>query len=270
MGSSETFCLKWDDFLLNTTSSFRDLRKEQEFADVTLVLGGNKTVEAHKIVLASGSQFFKSLLTQHKHPHPLIYLRNMHEKDIMAVVDFLYHGEVNILQENLDNFLNLAEELKLKGLSGHNDTKQNQHMDKPQQRKGHTKPFKDPMQNKNAMFQSEDMDKMNTFDNPDSAMSLVGEYHVPKSTVSFKDGNEELDNKIRSMMDRIDGAWTCTVCGKVEKLNKLKKSNRSNIKKHIESMHMEGGSHPCGMCEKVFSSRNGLQQHISRNHTQYQ
>ena len=64
MGSSETFCLKWDDFLLNTTSSFRDLRMEQEFADVTLSLGGNKTVEAHKVVLSSGSQFFKTL--QHK------------------------------------------------------------------------------------------------------------------------------------------------------------------------------------------------------------
>ena len=118
MGSSETFCLKWDDFLFNTTSSFIDLRREQKFADVTLALRGNKTVGAHKVVLASGSQFFKTLLTENKHPHPLIYMRNIQERDLIAVVDFLYYGEVNILQENLDNFLNLADELQLKGLSG--------------------------------------------------------------------------------------------------------------------------------------------------------
>ena len=33
------------------------------------------------------------------------------------MVDFLYHGEANVCQENLDSFLALAEELKLKGLS---------------------------------------------------------------------------------------------------------------------------------------------------------
>ena len=234
MGSSETFCLKWDDFLLNTTSSFKDLRVEQEFTDVTLALGGNMTVEAHKVVLASGSQFFKTLLTQNKHPHPLIYMRNINERDLIAVVDFLYHGEVNILQENLDNFLNLAEELQLKGLSGQNDTKENQRMVEQQQnRKGHTKHNKG-ISNKQAMFQSDNIGEMYTFDNQDRTMSLVGESPVPKSSVSFRDGNEELDNKIRSMMDRIDGAWTCTVCGKVDKLNRS-----YNIKKHIDSMHIE-------------------------------
>ena len=49
MGSSETFCLKWDDFLSNTISSLVDLKREQEFADVTLALGSTKTIEAHKV-----------------------------------------------------------------------------------------------------------------------------------------------------------------------------------------------------------------------------
>ena len=246
---------------MNTTSSFIDLRREQEFADVTLALGGNKTVEAHKVVLASGSHFFKKLLTENKHPHPLIYIRNIHEKDLIAVVDFLYHGEVNILQENLDNFLNLAEELQLKGLSGPNDTKQNKRVvHQPQNRKGRTKYNQNPQQ---AVFQSEDLGGMDLFDNKDRTISLVGESNVPKSFVSFKDGNEELDNKIRSMMDRIDGVWTCTICGKVDKLNRS-----YNIKKHIDSMHIEGGFHPCSICGKECSSRNGLQSHVFRNHEQ--
>ena len=36
----------------------------------------------------------------------------------MAIVDFLYHGEANVFQENLDSFLVIAEELQLKGLMG--------------------------------------------------------------------------------------------------------------------------------------------------------
>ena len=35
-----------------------------------------------------------------------------------APVDFLYRGEANVYQENLDSFLAIAEELQLKGLMG--------------------------------------------------------------------------------------------------------------------------------------------------------
>ena len=34
------------------------------------------------------------------------------------MVDFLYYGEANVNQESLDVFLGLAEELRLKGLTG--------------------------------------------------------------------------------------------------------------------------------------------------------
>ena len=54
---------------MNTTSSFTDFRKEQEFADVTLTFEGTKTIEAHKVVLVSGSYLFKTLITENKHLH---------------------------------------------------------------------------------------------------------------------------------------------------------------------------------------------------------
>ena len=34
------------------------------------------------------------------------------------MVDFIYRGEANVFQGQLENFLNLAEELELKGLTG--------------------------------------------------------------------------------------------------------------------------------------------------------
>ena len=53
----------------------------------------------------------------------MIYMRGLQAKDLVAMVDFIYYGEANIYQEDLDGFLALAEELQLKGLSGtRNDT----------------------------------------------------------------------------------------------------------------------------------------------------
>ena len=47
----------------------------------------------------------------------------MKSDDLLAIVDFLYRGEANVFQENLDSFLAIAEELQLKGLMGKNDEK---------------------------------------------------------------------------------------------------------------------------------------------------
>ena len=42
----------------------------------------------------------------------------MKSDDLLAITDFLYRGEANVFQENLDSFLAIAEELQLKGLMG--------------------------------------------------------------------------------------------------------------------------------------------------------
>merc|ERR1719432_342448 len=113
--SDEKLCLQWNDFQENLTSAFRDLREEKEFTDVTLACKDGQQVEAHKVVLISSIPFFKKLLKRNKHPHPLIYMRGLESKDLVAMIDFLYHGEANVFQENIDSFLAIAGELQLKG-----------------------------------------------------------------------------------------------------------------------------------------------------------
>ena len=51
-------------------------------------------------------------------------MRGIIYENLTAIVDFLYHGEANVYQENLDSFLAIAEDLKLKGLMGENGTKE--------------------------------------------------------------------------------------------------------------------------------------------------
>merc|ERR1712129_594572 len=116
MANTKNVCLKWNDFQKNALSAFGTLRDDLEFADVTLACEDGQQVEAHKVILASSSPFFLSLLRRNKHPHPLIYMRGVKSEDLLAMIDFLYFGEANVYQENLDSFLAVAEELQLKGL----------------------------------------------------------------------------------------------------------------------------------------------------------
>ena len=68
------------------------------------------------MVLIASNPFFLSLLKKNKHPHPLVFMRGVKFEDLVTMVDFLYNGEANVYQENLESFLAMAEELKLKGL----------------------------------------------------------------------------------------------------------------------------------------------------------
>jgi len=126
MGSSESenFCLRWNDFEANVSGAFRDLRAESDFFDVTLGCSDSsgRSLQAHKVILSACSSFFKGMLRQQAqsnpaHPNPYIYLRGVSYADLSSVLDFMYHGEVNVLQEDLNSFLAVAEELQIKGLT---------------------------------------------------------------------------------------------------------------------------------------------------------
>ena len=96
--------------------NYQDLRNEADFSDVTLVCE-EQQIEAHKIILTASSPFFKGVLKKNKHSHPIIYMRGLKAKDLVAIVDFIYNGEAKIQQEDLEGFLALAEDLQLKGLA---------------------------------------------------------------------------------------------------------------------------------------------------------
>jgi len=125
MGASGTdnFCLRWNDFAENVSGAFKELRSESDFFDVTLSCtdSGSRTLQAHKVILSACSNFFKSTFRQqtnaNKHPNPYIYLRGVNYNDLTSILDFIYNGEVNVAQEELNSFLAVAEELQIKGLT---------------------------------------------------------------------------------------------------------------------------------------------------------
>jgi len=112
----ENFSLRWNDFEENISAGLQDLRKSNNFFDVTL-LSETGQVGAHKLILSACSSFFRKILVSNPHQHPLIYLKGVTKEEIINLLNFMYCGEVNVAQAELSSFLAAAEDLKVKGLT---------------------------------------------------------------------------------------------------------------------------------------------------------
>jgi len=110
------FCLTWKDFNMIFNKEFQELRQSEDFFDVTLACEDNQ-IRAHKLVLSAASDFFKHILKKNRHENPLIYLTGVKFFDLMAILDFIYTGETEVREDNLENLLSTASKLKVKGLT---------------------------------------------------------------------------------------------------------------------------------------------------------
>jgi len=128
--SSEKFCLRWNDFETNISVAFRELREEKDFFDVTLACDDSQ-VQAHKVILSACSPFFRNVLRRNPHQHPLLYLKGVKYKELLSVLNFMYMGEVNVAQEELNSFLAVAEDLRVKGLTQNNSSTAGESSPKP-------------------------------------------------------------------------------------------------------------------------------------------
>ena len=116
MMSEHKLRLQREDFTLHANKTFSSLYEDTNFSDVTLVCEGNQQIQAHKVILSSGSQFFRNILQGSPHPHPMVYLR-VNPVHVVSLVQFLYQGQCQVEQEDIDTFLDLARELKIEGLT---------------------------------------------------------------------------------------------------------------------------------------------------------
>merc|ERR1712129_37320 len=259
--SDEKLCLKWNDFQANISSVFGTLRDDSDFADVTLVCEDGQQVEAHKVILASSSPFFLKLLKRNKHPHPMIFMRGLQSEDLVAIVDFIYFGEANVYQENLDSLLAVAEELQLKGLMGSGAEEKVKKINTPTTAKIPPNPGQ---QQPIIKKEYPTPDKSSSEAKEESSPPLEGTVAVTDYTVATE--LQDLDAKINSMMEvsknKNDGNTAglkriCNVCGK--------EGEQSNISRHVEATHITGVSHTCKICVTTKKTRHAIRRH-TRQH----
>ncbi|XP_076055821.1 uncharacterized protein LOC143033965 isoform X6 [Oratosquilla oratoria] len=116
MGADQQFCLRWNNFHTNITSAFESLRDDEDFVDITLACEGRQ-IKAHKMVLSACSPYFRSLLKGNPCQHPIVFLKDVTFANLSSILDFMYHGEVNVSHNELATFLKTAEALKVRGLA---------------------------------------------------------------------------------------------------------------------------------------------------------
>ncbi|XP_018014502.1 uncharacterized protein LOC108671460 [Hyalella azteca] len=95
--------------------SLQDQRDNEVFCDVHLVCNGG-TLAAHRMVLASCSNFFKTMFQETPGEMMMVMLKDVSATAVSALLDFMYMGEVNIPENELASLTSTARLLQIKGL----------------------------------------------------------------------------------------------------------------------------------------------------------
>ena len=237
------FSLSWKEFDHKASKSYRDYIKDTDFTDVTLACDDNGRLEAHKLILSSSSPVLGQILVGNPHQHPLIYFRKVKFSCLQSLVQFIYLGQVEVEQTELQDFINLAKELEIEGLSN------------------------DPQDI------SKDADSKPSSVINENILDLKTDEYESKEIVKEDHSTEimEMEPQLAKEVDQIDSAYIkgdsivenngngfkCKECGKCFSLN-------GNLRTHKMSAHM-GIRHPCEQCRYKATTKASLKRHVKRH-----
>ena len=114
---AEKYTLNWNTFPEHLQLMFKDMYKEGQFSDVTLVSDDQTQFKAHKIVLSACSPVFKKIIDNNPSQHPLIYLSGIQSYELESILQFMYIGEARCYQERMGEFVKVAKDLEVKEIS---------------------------------------------------------------------------------------------------------------------------------------------------------
>ena len=246
--ASDKFSLKWNDYQSNWSQSLSGLRNDTEMSDVTLITDDKVKIFAHKILLSSCSEVFKFILKESKQASPLLYLSGISSVNLGFILDYIYHGQVNLYQEQLDGFLDSAQKLEIAGLLGGNEAKQDEINNVPEN------VFKEEEKQENKQIcRTENAIKPKRQNTRSVTSNNAPLYDVTGMS------DEEISAKIQSMYQKIDGVWSCNECGKTSNFKS------SDMRLHVET-HLDGLCYTCNICSQQFRSKALLKTHKQTNH----
>lgn len=219
---------------------------------MTLVSAEQDKVTAHRVVLAACSEYFRKILRRNKHSNPLLCLDGVSSAELHSVLDYIYQGEVQVLQENLDRFLAVAERFQLAGLIHLPNKLEENIQDNEEERFVDQSP-----QTPYLPVEERTLTRSNS--RPRSVKSEVSPL-VNIDPIQSPVNIDEVEAKLReNIVKDEDGTFSCKLCGK----SGVKLSR--NMKNHVET-HLEGLSFPCQLCGKTFRSSPSFKNHIYRDH----
>ena len=246
--------LKWNAFETCTTETFRNLVVDAHFTDVTLVSDDERQIDAHKIILSSVSSFFQKVLISNPHRKPLIFLKGIQYEKIIALLEFIYTGQTEVRQEEVSDFVTLANHLGIKGVDAksldsegnygqiHNETKTDI-----------------SLLEQNSTFQTESSSALQNHEDIVDIESISLDSKANSSKHKFHSYKEEI-SELQTSFYRRGGSFECDI----ESCDKS--FTRSGALQRHKKIAHGGLRYPCSNCDYKATTNDSLKKHILVRH----
>ena len=103
------------DLLNQRSKELLSILENNQFLDVTL-LTETEEISAHKLILSAASPVLRRIFERSSERHPIVFMKGSKPQHIRALLDYIYKGEVLVESRDLNDFINLVDDLKIKGL----------------------------------------------------------------------------------------------------------------------------------------------------------
>ena len=222
----EKFSLIWNDYNSHLSELMRGMLKRPDLSDVTLICD-ESSFKVHKVVLSACSEVFTDIVKQTQGSNSVIYLRGIPAKQMETLVEFMYLGQAQMFEGQIEDFLNIARDLKIKG-TGLSDN--NVSMD-------------------NGYSMEKNVEDESYRETKESTVQSVNE----KETI-FE------SNKIQPVaLQKTPGSLECPDCGRTF-------TQRGQLNLHIRSIHHGIRQHHCNFCEYKATTKFNLKVHLKSRH----
>ena len=284
------------------TSLAGSIQEETEFCDVTLACE-DQQVRAHKVVLAASSPKLRNILLSNPHHHPLIYMNGVKFSVLENIVKFIYQGEVVIRSDQVNSFVDVAQDFQVKGLTKTSGETQTRSDVSTSNRKDETKDTRN-YQERQEEDNNSNIPSIQYFSDPLGVVEeeKEGEEDLQEEQVVRPElGNLNTEDIVE---DDVDGDnWTlpdgqdgdtgveknriCPHCQRgflspslleihirshtKEKpfscqLCSIAFSRNCNLVRHVKTVHMGERAYKCPQCDRAFTSKRTLLGHIKIKH----
>ena len=228
--------LSLDDFDSCAGNTFKDLLGQSDFTDVTLVSDDLQQIKAHKVILSYSSSKFKALLQNSGKQELFIYLTGVSYSEMQSMINFIYSGQTEISEEDLEHFLQIAAKFDVKGLTGYK--------------------LQDDIE-------PEPKPEPSIAENPEPRIDETSPFKIVEKDYEFKQEINESKPETRVSKAKVaDGEMPMLYCEGCD----YKTTRPYTLNLHKKAIH-EGVKHPCDQCEATFSFKHSVKIHKKSKHS---
>ena len=257
MEADDSFFLTKKNFPDTTSSLIRNLLTDEDFTDVTLACSDNHQVKAHKAVLSASSKFFNNVLKMNKGPNLVLYLKGVQHRDLKSLIEFIYSGQTNVQKNNLNSFLEAAEELKIEGLVPRKPV--------PTSNTSSTSPNLEQGNSSTASEESQEPSSLTSLTDIDTDFSTMNEEESEITTVTELT-MEDVDSSVSSLESSVSNlvdveSSVSSLLSSASGSEELTFSVTPEFSSTLLPTPAQKAEHKCEDCDKTFTAAWSVKRH---------